>query len=743
MTLPDSTKRHLLMELQVNKVLAIEEGLTKPLMFGSYEFEEDHLIVQVDIARNEIFVINLDSSPKFPKRLNFNDVCVAIENEELFITEMVWPKLAIRPLDNLPKNKQKTASERFEVIKPLVENLEGVLRNSYGENLFQKAIEISGKSKQLVYDYFYGYLRYGQRVAALCLPVGKNIFHVPKEKREVSVKQGRPNKKLARGKVLNDYDEKIFKVGKRLYTQKSGPTLRTTYKMLMRKHYFASRAKYDVATAKRKSQKYRVKLKHRTERPSYWQFYYWLVKEFNGNIPARDKARQNKIENKKDMAGRTGDAFINIIAAGQVFEIDETPFDEELVSVFDPTRRTKIGKATLYFIIDRLTKLIAGLFITTENPSFKTVRQAIFSAARDKTDFISGFGLDPEVIDWPQRGISTSFFVDSAEFRNRISEGAVYDLNCVVKFARRGRGDDKPNVEQLFRIFSLNFQGMSKAHQTKSLQDIAAQLARKHAKLTINELYIIAIVYVNYHNNHRLIKNFPKELEMIRDKVPAIPAKLWEWSMKYRPGYLIHYPDEELYLKLLPTKKVTVHREGIHLIGTGLWYNCEWVLENHFQERSSSRNKATPLNCRYHEDCVDIILLDTEDGLKVATLDENFRKAYGGLSFYEVTLQKKAAAKQDDAYSDTQLEYELGLHEVMEGLMRQADKEKQRGPLPNISTIKDNRKLDALINRYADTNRFLQAYKHQCLDDFSKHGSDGDSDESQDSHSIHDEFDED
>jgi len=213
--------------------------------------------------------------------------------------------------------------------------------------------------------------------------------------------------------------------------------------------------------------------------------------------------------------------------------------------------------------------------------------------------------------------------------------------------------------------------------------------------------------------------------------------------MKYRPGYLIHYPEEELYLKLLPTKKVTVHREGIHLIGTGLWYNCEWVLENNFQERSSSRNKAIPLNCRYHEDCVDIILLDTEDGLKVATLDENYRKAYGGLSFYEVKLQKKAAANQDDAYSDTQLEYELGLHEVMEGLMKQADKEKQRGPLPNISTIKDNRKLDALINRYADTNRFLQAYKHQCLDDFSKHCSDEDSDESQGSHSIHDEFDED
>ena len=46
---PDSTKRHLLMELQVNKVLAIEEDLAKPPMFGTYEFEEDHLIVQVDI----------------------------------------------------------------------------------------------------------------------------------------------------------------------------------------------------------------------------------------------------------------------------------------------------------------------------------------------------------------------------------------------------------------------------------------------------------------------------------------------------------------------------------------------------------------------------------------------------------------------------------------------------------------------------------------------------------------------
>ncbi len=731
-------KREPLAELEVNKVLSLADNIESPLMIGKKGISEDYLIIQVDIALNEIFAINMDSTPRFPIRLEFDSVCVAVAEGVLDIIKMRWPREVFKPLDELPENKRQKAQSRIEAIKPLTDNLEATLRNSHGEKLFQKVIENTGKSKQHIYDCFNAYLYYGQRPAGLALPIGKNIFHEPKETREIRVKLGRRNTRLARGKVLDNYDYAKFAAGKRWHGQKNGPTIKAVYKRLMRKHYYESRQKNSPGKVRSSGNKYRVFLKHHTKRPSYYQFYYWLVKEYGGNIARRDKSRQNLIENKKDMAGRTGDANINIIAAGQVFELDETPFDEELVSVFDPTRRTKIGKGTLYFIIDKFTKLIVGVFITTENPSYKTVRQALYATARDKKQFIEEHGLNAEAINWTQRGVPTTLFVDNAEFRNRISEGAVFDLAVTVKFARRGRGDDKPNVEQLFRVFSQHFKGMSKAHQTKSLQDIATQVARKNASLTIDELYIIAIVYINYHNNHREINEYPLERSMIQDKVPAIPAKLWAWSERFRPGYLLHYPDEELYMKLLAKGVVSVQQQGVKFAETGHWYNCEWTLNNYFQEKKPSRNKAIPMVCRYNDNFVDLIFIDTDDGLKPATLDASHKKAFSGLSIHQVKQQKKLMRKRSEKTQDEQLEYELGFHELTESLIKGAQKEKIPGPMPQLSTIKDNRELESLINRFSDTNQFLQAYRATC----GEYQHSQLLDDSDDTHSVHNEFDE-
>ncbi|MGK0270773.1 MAG: hypothetical protein ACI88H_001423 [Cocleimonas sp.] len=702
-------------QIKINRVLALPEDSKDPLEVSGQQLKEDHLVILVDIGMNDIFVINLDSVPRFPLRLNFNDVCKCVELGKIEIVDIEWPRKAILPFSELNERDRKTAEERFFTIEPLVQDIKAVLRNTYGKRLVEQTIEHSGRSKQYVYDSFYAYLRYGQRKTALCLPMGKNIVHIPKSVREINVKQGRPNQRKAAGKVLNEYDIESFKAAKRLYSKTNGPSILSTFKQITRKHYFLTRSCYSLADSKRLNRKYKVELKPASERPSYNQFYYWLVKEYGGNLPRRDKSRQNSIENKKDRAGRTGDAYTHVIAYGQEFELDETPFDEELVSIFDPTRRTKIGKPTLYFVIDSFSKKIAGVFITTDNPSYKTVRQAIFAVACNKTEWLRSLGFSSDFIDLGGGGIPLVLKVDHAEFNNKISEGAVFDLQCMIKFTRKGRGDDKPNIEQVFHVFNQYLKNFSKAHQTKSLQDIANQLARKNAKLTIRELYIIAIVYINYHNNYRELTSFQPDRSMIQDSVRRIPADICKWSLRYRPGYLLHYPDEELYLKLLPKGEVSIQRRGVYFKGTGLWYNCEWILSQGLQEQKSSRNKVILLPCRYNENLVDFILIDTLDGLKVATLDQKYLDAYGGLSFYETQIQKDAEKRNSENYADTQLEHQLGVYELMETLIKNADKEKLSSPMPNIATIKNNRKLEALIDRFSDTNRFLQSYQQQHL----------------------------
>lgn len=731
MTEPKLKHSKLIEDLQINRGLSLNERIEECFV-NNYSLREDYLIVHIDIGLNSVFLINLDSTPRFPIRVNYDDVLTAIENDKLEIIDIGWPNKALMSFEDLSEREQEKATKRYNVIKPLLIDLNATLMNGYGEGKFKSVINSSGCSKQYVYDCFLGFLYYGQRASALCLPIGKNIFHLPKEKRQINVKLGRISEDTNAGKVLDDYDEQCFLKAARKYFKRDGVSLGKSFELMLSDHYFESRIKNTLEEKRSSGEAYRVKLKPDDQRPTFPQFYYWFRKKYGSRLGRLQKSRKNAVEFKKDFAGRTGNAFATVIAFGQYFELDETPFDEELVSIFDPSRRTKIGKATLYFVIDRFSKYIVGVFITTENPSYKTVRQALFICGIEKTEFIARYGLDPNTIDWQYFGISLSLFVDNAEFRNRISEGAICDLQCTVKFARPGQGDDKPNVEKLFDIFREYFVGLSKGQQSKSLTDIHNQLARKHASLTVNELYLIAIVYINYHNNYRRIKNYSFDRAMIQDNVEPIPAKIVEWSLKNRPGYTIHYPKDELYLKLLPKGQVSVGRRGVYFSEAGLRYNCEWTLAEGYQDRKSNRNKVVKFDCRYNENFVDIILICTENGLKVATLDSSC-DAYSGLSLHEVKLQKKSEKRQEATSEQQQLEYKLGLMDFMRGIIQNSQKERQTAPVPNISTIKDNRQLEAMVNRFSDTNDLLQALNQSAAVNFNE---ENDADDESDAEDI-------
>jgi len=697
-------------QLKINMAFGPSDEVEGPVFVGDKEIVEDYLIVYLDLTINVIFAINLNSTAKMPIQFGYKELLIKIDRQDIFLFEVDWPQSVLCSLDDLPESKQKKAIERYNVIKPLLDNFDAVLRNDYGQECFKEIIKNSGKSKQYIYDCFNGYLRCGQRVGGLSLPIGKNANHVPK-KRVQRVKAGRPNKGIAKGKVLNDNDIKNFEKGKRLYAKRNGPSISKTYQDIVRKHYFAERVLNNHYTKEKTGQRFKVKLLPPEQRPTYDQFYYWLCKQYGGNLPLRDKSRQNAIENKKDNAGRTGDARQNIIAPGQVFEIDETPFPEELVSVFDPTRSTKIGKATLYFIIDVFSKLIVGLFITTENPSYNTVRQAIFNSARDKQKWFDELGVDFDVNYWPQSGIASTYLVDKAEFHNKISEGPICDLPVSIKFTRSGRGDDKPNIEQLFHVYQKYFEGVSPAHQTKSQQDIASQLARKHACLTVNELYRITLVYIFFHNNKRVLKSDAREREMIRDKVLPIPASIWKWGTFNRPGYLLNIPDEELYIKLLHKGAVTVHRKGLYLQDKGLWYNCEWTLESGLQERKLPNQRSLTLACRYNPEMVDIVLIMTNEGLKAATLDYK-HSCFEGLSFEQVKHQKDKAYTENQLSLEKELEYRLGVQLFIEKQVDNAKAEKISGPVPSLSKIKDNRRFESLVNRTKDLHNYVSSLEN-------------------------------
>ena len=700
-------------QFRAQKVISPNPEWDEVLMIDDRTIEEDYLVIMVDIANDQVCLINLDTTARAPIRISYQKLMHCIDDERVLLADMsIDPRLLLDE-EHLSDGFKKKAQKRLKEIFPLIQDIESVLRNGYGDKLFEDIAQQTGRSKQYIYDTFYSYLRSGGRQYCLGLPQGKNANHIPKQ-REIRVKQGAPNTDIPRGKVLDEYDYKAFEFGKRLYEKNGVASLKKTLRQIWEKHYVANRVKLTAHEAMRSGIQYAIELMPPQERPTYDQFLYWLKNQYGGSLPKQDRNKRSNTEYKASKAGRKGDGFKNILAPGQEYQLDETPFNEEVVSIFDLTRTTKLGKPTIYFVRDTFSWAIAGIYITTQNPSYATAKEALFNAARDKAGFLEEINCPIDAALWPIKGVPQTLLVDRAEFHNILSEGPITDLMLTIKFTRAGRGDDKGHIETMFQVFLSYFRGLSKGLQTKSLHDIAKQVARKNACLTINELYIIAVVYAVYFNSKKVMDRYPLTREMVADKVMPIPNELYRWGMENRPGGLTDMSEGELYFRLCEKGRVSVHRTHILLLDTGLHYNCAWTLETGLQDRKESGNRAERLPCRYHRGLVDVIFIWTTDGPKLATLDIQDQR-FEGLSFPEVKLQKDKERKEYALSGEEDLNGLASAEAFARDMVQHAQKERQASTIPALAKIKENRGYESVFDRIIQTNRFVLAVQKEFL----------------------------
>jgi transposase InsO family protein len=698
-------------QLKNQKVISPNWDTDETIVIGKEEIEEDYLIVMIDVGINQVFMINLDQTARFPICVKYNDLLASIDNETVELIDIEFDPRILLDEDSMNKGFKEKAERRYKDILPLIINIEETIRNSRGDKLFVDAAKAAGKKPNYIYDTFYSFLRSGCRKWGLGLPQGKDANREHKE-REYSVKVG-PRTETPQGKVLDKKDIKAFEWGEKLYTKTNGPSLVKTMNAIERKFYFKSKSKLSAHQRRQTGELHGIQLKAPDEIPTLAQFKYWITKKYDGSLPKRDKKRKNKTEYLANNAGRAGDGFMHVTAPGQMYQLDETPFDEEVVSIFDETRSTKLGKATLYFVRDTWSWAIAGVYITTENPSYSTAKEALFNAIRNKEQFLKEIGSPIDPKDWLIEGAPQCLLVDNAEFNNTLSEGAVSDLPITIKFGRAGRGDDKGHIESMFHAFSTFFTGVSKAHQTKSSRDIALQIARKNACLTVNELYIIASVYIAHFNNKKLSKNYPINQVMVRDGVEPIPNQCLAWGLRYRPGGFTDLTEEEVYLRLFEKGEVSIRNRCIYLKGLQLHYNCSWILQEGLQDDHKNKKWAS-FSCRFFRGLLDVIYVCTPEGLKIATLDFQDNR-FEGLSSVEIKEQRKLEkdsglpARQEEKNSIATMD------QFLMDFLTHAKNQRIASSMPNIATIKDSRKDESIFDRIQQLNRMAAVVKQHMV----------------------------
>lgn len=97
-----------------------------------------------------------------------------------------------------------------------------------------------------------------------------------------------------------------------------------------------------------------------------------------------------------------------------VIQIDHTPGDVILV---DERTRKPLGRPWLTLAIDVKTRMVVGLHVSFDNPSFKSVGACIAQAVCTKGAYLQSLGIEGE---WPVWGLMSSIHVDNGkDFRSK------------------------------------------------------------------------------------------------------------------------------------------------------------------------------------------------------------------------------------------------------------------------------------------------------------------------------------
>ena len=127
-----------------------------------------------------------------------------------------------------------------------------------------------------------------------------------------------------------------------------------------------------------------------------------------------------------------------------VIQIDHTPGDVILV---DERTRKSLGRPWLTLAIDVNTRMVVGLHVSFDNPSFKSVGACIAQAICTKSAYLKSLGVEGE---WPVWGLMSSIHVDNGKvFRSKGLIRACENYGIDLQWRPVGRPEYGGHIERL------------------------------------------------------------------------------------------------------------------------------------------------------------------------------------------------------------------------------------------------------------------------------------------------------
>ncbi len=562
-------------------------------------------ILWTDPANDELIVINVKTRNALPKIRRLNETLVLLDDGCAKILDFYQKEIFALKEDSIPEKWKIKRNKAWSVISDIVKKEPDIYYENLRGHLVKETMVKHSTTKPSIYNYLRKYWQGGQ-IENCLLPSYFVCGGKGSEKNANGKKRGRTRKsdKLANDIPLNSTSS----ISNENDINKSGINInKKVRKYILRavKDYYKTTVKYPLKHTYEKmiyrdfAIGYQVLdglevpvLRPAKDLPTFGQFKYWVKKDtdIKDIITSREGNKGFNLRHRQILGKSTSQAY----GPGSRFQIDATHASVYLVNSL--TRTKVIKRATIYVIIDVFSRMITGLYVGLENPSWIGASIAIANAATDKVEYCKNYDIKISSDQWPCTYLPDLITADRGELEGNKPNNLINCLEVDAEILPPYRADWKGIVESEFRKLDIAAILWLPGAIQKRFRERGEKDYRLGAALTLKEFTKILINCVLFYNNVHRMNSYDRNEFQIADKVPPIPIKLWGWGMSNRTGRLHEYPEDIVKLNLMLSAEATVTHKGIRL-GRKFFYTCSTAEnENWFIRARSVHSWKVPVS---------------------------------------------------------------------------------------------------------------------------------------------------
>jgi len=666
-------------------------GLTINAVLNSIENERLSRILWISSNQEIVYLYDLEADV-MPFLIRYKELLSEITEGRITILDSD-PYLVAIPEEELSDKEREIRDNIWSLVSDIVLDEPSIYETDIRGKIIACAAKKTGKTRYTLYRYLKTYWR-GAKTKNAFLPKYKNSGGRGKERVSGEVKRGRPRKYGENnGKNVDEAMKRIFEQTiKKHYHDRREYALTDVYSLMIKEHYTRFEPQSDGKT--------KAVLLPDSELPTLAQFRYWYSKKYN----AKDKLTKRKGEAKFALNHRAliGKSDYGVMGPGAKYQIDATVGDIYLVSRFN--RAEIIGRPVLYFIVDVFSRMVVGMYVGLEGPSWAGAMMALANAAADKVKFCKEYGISITAEEWPCHYMPNAILADRGEMESKSVETLINALNVRVENAPPYRADMKGIIERYFRTINDTTIAFLPGHVKGSISERGGEDYRLDSKMDIYQLTEILIRCVLHHNNEHFLETYERTTDMIADNVMPIPRDLWNWGIANVSGalYLRSFPEETVKLCLMPIATATVTAKGIRF--KSIFYLCERALKERWFETARAKG-SYKVDISYDPRNMSVIYVRLDDGIYDKCFLAEWQDKYVDMRLEEIEYLHEMEKLSKRQHAPKELASKVDLLTAIDNIIEEAEMMARQTVVPkskNARTkgISDNRRKEKELNRH-------------------------------------------